>query len=55
MTPKKFIAYDDPAHLFRLYQAWECQEDGGLGTLELGPNLGSAENTGKKLEHSHKQ
>jgi hypothetical protein len=29
MTPKKFIPYDDPAHLFRRYRAWECEEDGG--------------------------
>ena len=29
MTPKKFIPYDDPAHLFRRYQDWECEEDGG--------------------------
>lgn len=30
MMPKKFIPYDGPAHLFRRYQAWKCEEDGGL-------------------------
>jgi hypothetical protein len=28
MTAMPIIPYDDPANLFRVYAAWECEEDG---------------------------
>lgn len=28
MTAMRVIPYDDPVHLFRVYEPWECEEDG---------------------------